>query len=74
MGAKFDIFRRLPDGHPVWMKAVKGLDEAKCELAQIAKLSPGEYFIYDTRNGNVISTDRTAHVSPAPELGATLSD
>jgi len=61
MGAKFDIFKKLPDGHPLWVKAVEGLEEAKSQLARLAASSPGEYFIYSVRNGCVI------HAIMAPE-------
>jgi len=54
MGAKFDIFKRLPDGHPLWVKAVEGLEEAKSQLARIAVNSPGEYFIYSVRNARIV--------------------
>lgn len=54
MGAKFDIFKKLPDGHPLWVKAVEGLEEAKSQLARIAASSPGEYFIYSVRNACVV--------------------
>jgi hypothetical protein len=57
MGAKFDIFKKLPDGHPLWVKAVEGLEEARAQLARLAATSPGEYFIYSVRNGCVIKAE-----------------
>jgi hypothetical protein len=54
MDAKFDIFKKLPDGHPLWVKAVDGLEEAKNQLARLAVSSPGEYFIYSARKGCVV--------------------
>jgi hypothetical protein len=57
MGAKFDIFKKLPDGHPLWVKAVEGLEEAKAQLARLTASSPGEYFIYSVRNARVIQTE-----------------
>ena len=56
MKAKFDIFKKLPNGHPLWVKAVEELEEAKALLARLAETSPGEYFIYSPRNGTVIET------------------
>jgi hypothetical protein len=56
MKAKFDIFKKLPDGHPLWIKAVEELEEAKEQLAQLAELSPGEYFIYSARKGLIVET------------------
>jgi hypothetical protein len=55
MSAKFDIFRRLPDGQPIWIKAVESLEEARHQLKQIAAISPGDYFIFNTGNGQVIT-------------------
>ena len=69
MDAKYDIFRKLPGGEALWLKAVTGLGQAKSEMAQIAKLSPGEYFIFDTRNGSVVSTERHSLASPTPQFG-----
>jgi hypothetical protein len=54
MDAKFDIFKRLPDGHPIWVKVVDGLDEARNQLARLAANSPGEYFIYSAQNGGIV--------------------
>jgi hypothetical protein len=54
MDAKFDIFKKLPDGHPMWVKAVDGLEEAKNQLSRLAASSPGEYFIYSVRQGCVV--------------------
>ena len=53
-GAKFDIFKKLPDGHPIWVKTVDGLEEAKNQMAQLTVSSPGEYFIYSAWNGGII--------------------
>jgi hypothetical protein len=50
----FDLFRKLPDGEAMWIRAVEGLEEAKRQLRQLAEASPGDYFIYNTRNGQVI--------------------
>lgn len=55
IGTTFDIFRNLPDGQPMWIKAVKGFDEAKRELSELAELSPGDYFIFNTRTGRAIA-------------------
>jgi len=55
MDAKFDIFKKLPDGQPLWVRAVECLEEAKRQLTQMALASPGDYFIYNTRSGEVIA-------------------
>ena len=56
MDAKFDIFKRLPDGHPLWVKAVDGLEEARAQLVRLTASSPDEYFIYSVQNGCVVQS------------------
>jgi hypothetical protein len=56
MDAKFDIFKRLPDGHPLWVKAVDGLEEARAQLVRLVASSPGEYFIYSVQNACVVQS------------------
>jgi hypothetical protein len=56
MDAKFDIFKRLPDGHPLWVKAVDGIEEARAQLFRLAASSPGEYFIYSVHSGCVVQS------------------
>ena len=55
MKAKFDLFLRLPDGQPVWIKAVEKLEDARNELAQMAAHAPGNYFIFNASNGQLIA-------------------
>jgi hypothetical protein len=50
MSANFDIFMRLPDGHP-WIKAVETLDEARHLLRPLAMSFPEDYFIFDNQSG-----------------------
>ncbi len=54
MDLTFDIFRKLPDGKPVWVEAVEGLEEAKKRLTGLALISPEEYFIYSESKGIVV--------------------
>jgi hypothetical protein len=62
MNSTFDIFKRLPDGDPVWITAVQGLKEAKERMARAAAISPGEYFIHLQGEG-VVAT----HVTQSQE-------
>jgi len=55
MIANFDIFMRLPDGQPVWIKTVDSLQEAECELAEISAKFPAEYFVFNVGNGRVMA-------------------
>ena len=54
MKSKVDIFKRLPDGHMVWVRAVENLAEAQVQLKRLAYINPGEYFIYDNRCGGIV--------------------
>jgi hypothetical protein len=54
MKTKFDLFLRLPDGQPVWIKAVDTLEDARNQLAGMAARAPGNYFIFNSRNGQLI--------------------
>lgn len=55
MTGKFDIFKKLPDGQPMWVRAVEGLTEAKAHLVALTKSEPGEYFLYNSPSGEIIS-------------------
>jgi hypothetical protein len=50
----FDIFSRLPDGRPMWLESVEGLAQAQQRLDGLARLHPGEYFIYSEEGGGVV--------------------
>ncbi|MGH9704629.1 MAG: hypothetical protein ACRD4K_14735 [Candidatus Acidiferrales bacterium] len=51
----FDIFKRLPDGTPLWVEAVPGLVEAKQRIARLAFESQSEYFIFSVRDGGIVA-------------------
>ena len=72
MHAKYDLFRKLPDGQPVWIKAVAGLEEAKSELGQIARSLPGDYFIFDTGNASVIPAETLPLCEASPRFGVDV--
>jgi len=50
----FDIFRKMEDGHPLWIAEVAILEKAKTQLHALASKAPGEYFIRDASNGQII--------------------
>lgn len=60
MMSKVDIFRKLPDGRLLWIKAVVGIEEAKSQIRQLSRLNPGDYFIFDPLKGNRIETPPAA--------------
>jgi hypothetical protein len=49
-----DIFKRLPNGKMIWVRAVDGMEEAKVQLKRLVYINPGDYFIYDNRFGGVV--------------------
>jgi hypothetical protein len=55
----YDIFERLPDGQPMWVKAVTSLEEAREEIAAL-RVRRGrnarDFFVYDLRRGKEVST------------------
>jgi hypothetical protein len=57
MRAKFDIFKKLPDGTPLWVEAIDGLEEARTQLSRLAASSPGEYFIYSLQNRSIVQAE-----------------
>jgi hypothetical protein len=66
MTSIFDIFATLPNGRPLWIGAVEGLDEARNRLRELAESRPGEYFIYSEQTCGVI--ERTGeHLGPFAE-------
>jgi hypothetical protein len=42
----YDIFRKDLLGTPVWMESVQNVETAKRRQAELARRSPGEYFIF----------------------------
>lgn len=57
----FDIFRTLPDGSPIWVEAVKGMDGLRQRLIQLQQIHPDNYRIYDPRTGAFVDfLDKTA--------------
>ena len=53
--AHYDIFRRDLLGTPVWMETVQDLETAKLRMRELAKRSPGEYFIYSQERQEILS-------------------
>ena len=54
MGLVYDVFERLPDGQPMWVKAVATLDEARGQIVDLMATRGGtadDFFVYDVRRG-----------------------
>jgi hypothetical protein len=54
MEMKFDIFMRLPDGKPLWVEAVEGYEKARVQVQKLIQVSPGDYFIFNSRTGQIL--------------------
>ena len=68
MAPMFDIFATLPDGSPLWLEAVEGLDEARERLSGLVQTRPGAYFIYSEKTGGVVErTFGDPDTPPAPK-------
>jgi hypothetical protein len=71
MEPMYDIFATLPDGSPMWLEAVEGLDHARERLDGLVRSRPGAYFIYSERTGGVVAriegdSDDASVAAPAP--------
>ena len=49
----YDIFKKV-QGEPIWMEAVRGLDETRKRIHQLTSKSHGEYLIFDASRGKFI--------------------
>lgn len=54
MKRTYDIFRRLPDGGPVWIEAVQTLEGARVRLTSLLEVQPGDYFVYDLVHNKIV--------------------
>jgi hypothetical protein len=51
----YDLFSRLPDGSPLWLESIEGLEKAEKRMNVLVGLHPtGEYFIYSEKCGGVV--------------------
>lgn len=55
----YDIFRRLPDGGPIWIEAVQTLEGAKLRLTSLLQTQPGDYFVYDLSHNKIVDSVET---------------
>ncbi|HEU5410823.1 MAG TPA: hypothetical protein VFU57_07370 [Candidatus Acidoferrales bacterium] len=50
----FDIFRTLPDGTPLWIEAVKGIENTRNRLIELDRIAPDKYRVYDSVSNRFI--------------------
>jgi hypothetical protein len=59
MSLTYDIFERMPDGQPLWVKAVASLEEARMQIVALGRSrgrTARDFFVYDVRRGAEIAT------------------
>ena len=44
----FDIFRTLPDGSPLWIEAVTGLENTRKRVMELERIAPDKYRVFDS--------------------------
>jgi hypothetical protein len=49
-----DIFKKDRRGNPIWVDAVGDLENARLRLSQLSSIAPGEYFVFDQRNHEIV--------------------
>ena len=54
--APYDIFRKDLLGTPVWMEAVQDIETAKRRMGELARRSPGEYFVFSQEDQEIVGT------------------
>ena len=58
MSMAYDLFERLPDGQPMWVKAVSSVEDAReliVNLVASRGRAPKDFFVYDVRRGAVVT-------------------
>jgi hypothetical protein len=52
----YNLFTENPHGNPVWLDALADFDAARIRLTQLASVNPGEYFIFNLRTRQVVTS------------------
>jgi hypothetical protein len=50
-----DIFKEDLGGNPVWVDAVRDLENAQRRVRQLTSSVPGEYFVFDQRTSKIVA-------------------
>ncbi len=53
MDTTFDIFARPPDGKPIWMESVEGLEKTNKRVRELTLIAPNDYVVYSEQSGSV---------------------
>jgi hypothetical protein len=52
----YNLFAQDAYGNPVWLDAVADFEVACTRLTQLASVNPGEYFIFNLRTRQVVTS------------------
>ncbi|MGA2418885.1 MAG: hypothetical protein ABSG69_02275 [Candidatus Acidiferrum sp.] len=58
MSLAYDLFERLPDGQPIWVKAVASVEDARATIVTLVASrgrAPQDFFVYDVKRGAVVT-------------------
>lgn len=56
----YQIFKKEPDNSTVCVETAKGLDQARKAVRALARVGPGDFFIFDPIAGMAIEPEATA--------------
>ena len=51
---RYAVFKRLPDGAPLWVSPERDLDVAKKKIAELSAKDNLEYFVHDFTLGRIV--------------------
>jgi hypothetical protein len=51
----FDIFKGTTEKDAIWVEAVEGLALARERMEQLAKATPGQYFLFAQRTHSILA-------------------
>lgn len=50
MAPQYEIFRKVESQAAIWVETATNLEDAKARIAELRRMFPGDYFIFDTQN------------------------
>ena len=68
-GITYDIFRDEPDGSPLWVEAVEGLEHAMNRMEELASSDPSDYYLYCAQAGRIIRRLKARSVRTSDQPG-----
>jgi hypothetical protein len=73
MNREYELFKKLPDGSPIWCDHVTGLEIARLKLAEIAKDTTDECFAMYLPTKEIVlrmnvSSSEEKRYDPPPEI------